>query len=264
MASGFQNDLIYDVGMHKGEDAEFYLKKGFRVIGIEAVPALANEAAASLKEYVESGQLVILNVAIAEKEGALRFFESTACSAWGTLYPEWARRNQRLSGKPSTELMVEGATLTSILSEYGIPYYLKIDVEGADTLCLEALKGWKEKPKYVSIESTKTSWRDLEREFAVLTELGYTKFKVVAQHKAQQCPWPAREGRYVDRSFPPGSSGLFGEEAPGNWESQAEALKQYRRIFLRYKLIGDQGILTPPRLAQRLNAGWYDTHAALG
>ena len=26
--------LIYDVGAHRGEDTEFYLKKGFRVVAI--------------------------------------------------------------------------------------------------------------------------------------------------------------------------------------------------------------------------------------
>ena len=35
-------DLIYDVGMHKGEDTEFYLRKGFRVIAIEADPDLVS------------------------------------------------------------------------------------------------------------------------------------------------------------------------------------------------------------------------------
>ena len=33
-------DLIYDVGMHKGEDTEFYLSKGFKVVGFEADPDL--------------------------------------------------------------------------------------------------------------------------------------------------------------------------------------------------------------------------------
>ena len=33
-------DLIYDVGMHQGEDTDYYLKKGFRVIAFEAEPNL--------------------------------------------------------------------------------------------------------------------------------------------------------------------------------------------------------------------------------
>ena len=34
----FEDDLIYDVGMHRAEDTEFYLAKGFRVIAVEASP----------------------------------------------------------------------------------------------------------------------------------------------------------------------------------------------------------------------------------
>lgn len=33
--------LIYDVGGHLGEDTDFYLKKGFKVVAIEANPGLA-------------------------------------------------------------------------------------------------------------------------------------------------------------------------------------------------------------------------------
>jgi len=33
-----EGGLIYDVGDHKGEDTEFYLKKGFSVIAIDSSP----------------------------------------------------------------------------------------------------------------------------------------------------------------------------------------------------------------------------------
>jgi len=33
-------NLIIDVGVHQGEDTEYYLKKGFCVVGIEADPQL--------------------------------------------------------------------------------------------------------------------------------------------------------------------------------------------------------------------------------
>ena len=35
-----REDLIFDVGLHKGEDAAYYLRKGFRVVGIDANPDL--------------------------------------------------------------------------------------------------------------------------------------------------------------------------------------------------------------------------------
>jgi len=36
-------DLIFDIGANNGDDTAFYLKKGFRVVAIEADPALAQK-----------------------------------------------------------------------------------------------------------------------------------------------------------------------------------------------------------------------------
>ena len=33
--------LVYDVGVHRGDDTAYYLHKGFRVVGVEANPAMA-------------------------------------------------------------------------------------------------------------------------------------------------------------------------------------------------------------------------------
>ena len=38
----YDPNLIYDVGLHLGEDTEYYLKKGFRVIAFEANPELVD------------------------------------------------------------------------------------------------------------------------------------------------------------------------------------------------------------------------------
>jgi FkbM family methyltransferase len=299
MSEVFERNLIYDVGMHKGEDSEFYLKKGFRVVAIEASAALAQAASERFQEYIGSGQLVVLNVAIAEKDGPLTFFANPGVSVWGTTDPQWAERNRKM-GQSSVETTVNGVNFANILSKHGIPYYLKIDIEGADTLCLKGLKGLTVKPKHVSIESTKTSWKSLMEEFAIFKELGYTKFKAIPQHtvETQVCPYPAKEGVYADHQFKFDASGLFGEELTGEWMNEAEILRVYRRIFLQYRLYGDDGLaakvwraLRPNSLPAegeksqsaggsssgkgkgglakirglirrlRPNPGWYDTHA---
>ena len=38
------NNLIFDIGMHTGEDTRFYLNIGYDVIAIEANPFLVEEA----------------------------------------------------------------------------------------------------------------------------------------------------------------------------------------------------------------------------
>jgi hypothetical protein len=173
--------------------------------------------------------------------------------------------------------MVEGRRFHHILEEFGVPYYLKIDIEGADLLCIRALTQVSERPKYVSLESNKTSWDELLNEFALLRGLGYRRFKVVNQLEVptQELPLEALEGNYADYAFPLGSSGAFGDEAPGDWLSEQQAIWLYRRIFLAYRLFGDHGVFRRIswkrpvlwRLAslQRFippNA-WYDTHASL-
>jgi len=266
-----RSDLIYDVGAHKGEDAEFYLLKGFRVVAIEAVPALCDDIRVRLRSYMESGQLTLINAAIARRAGPITFFTNQKISVYGTASENWARRNE-LFGAPSNKGTVNGIRFNDVLAEHGIPYYLKIDIEGSDLLCLHALKSFPSRPKFVSIESATVRWADAVEEFSVLRELGYSRFKLVQQRDVpkQRCPNPPAEGKYVDHRFEKGSSGLFGDELAGEWMSDREALKSYRYKFLRYRVVGDESALWRSKYGQYLynryvsrllRVGWYDTHA---
>jgi hypothetical protein len=64
-------DLIYDVGMNNGDDTAYYLRRGFRVVAIEADPRLAKSAAERFGTQISSGQLRILNIGIAKKASCL-------------------------------------------------------------------------------------------------------------------------------------------------------------------------------------------------
>ena len=268
-----QPDLIFDVGMHNGDDTDFYLRKGFRVVGVEALESLCSASAERFANELARGRLTLVNRAVARKNGPATFYANERLSIWGTLDPEWAARN-RGHRAPSKEVRVIGVRFEELLTQHGIPYYLKVDIEGSDLMCVEALShvSAHDRPTYVSIESTKTDWAALEREFEVFERLGYTSFKIVNQHEveAEIPPDPPREGTFVACRFPRDSSGLFGEEAPGPWMTQAEALRAYRKIFRNYFLIGDRGILSriglTRSLAKRLGLrnDWYDTHARLG
>ena len=58
-------DLIDDVGLHKGDDAAFDLKKGLKVLGIEANPELVQHCRSRFRNEVANGQLRIIEGAIA-------------------------------------------------------------------------------------------------------------------------------------------------------------------------------------------------------
>lgn len=262
-------NLVYDVGAHKGEDTQFYLNKGFKVVAIEANPALHQALAERFRREVDSGQLTLLGCAIGRTEGEIDFYVNEKVSVWGTTDPSWALRNMKL-GAPSRRVQVKCERFESIVLRHGIPHYLKIDIEGADMLCVEALLALDRVPKFLSIESDKRRWEGLLREFAVLDSLGYRKFKVIDQRRItrQSPPYPAREGRYVPHRFPHGSSGLFGDELPGEWLSKEDAIRKYRLIFMHYRWLGDGtpagSIIGKVPLARKvLLPAWYDTHASL-
>jgi FkbM family methyltransferase len=268
MEKAVQSDLIFDVGMHVGEDTEFYLKKGFRVVAIEADPAHAERGARRFAAEIADGRLTLVDKAIARAPGRVSFYRSHHNTSWGTIFETWAARNKALGDKTAERIEVEATTMGAIFEAYGVPYFMKIDVEGADVLCLEALRDSPVKPKYLSIESNKISLSGLRDEFRILRELGYERFKVVPQHLVprQRPPSPSREGRYVDHSFCIGASGLFGEEAPGRWLDARAAYRAYLPIFLRYRIVGDNPVSRlGKRVAARLGLsdGWYDTHAGL-
>lgn len=80
-----KKNLIYDVGMHSGKDTEFYLKKGFNVVAIEANPALVRNAEEKFKKETDKGTLVIVNKAISEQEGKKEFFINQKNDEWSTI-----------------------------------------------------------------------------------------------------------------------------------------------------------------------------------
>src|SRR6185437_2980482 len=48
---------------------------------------------------------------------------------------------------------VKTITLRTLMEQYGIPYYCKIDIEGYDPVAIKSLKGTSEIPKYISAEA---------------------------------------------------------------------------------------------------------------
>jgi FkbM family methyltransferase len=285
-----QQNLVYDIGMHKGEDAAFYLAKGFEVVGIEANPDLCRHVEQKLSSFKQ--RLHVVNAAIHDQPGTITFFVNDRVSVWGTTQRQWAERNARL-GTVSREISVPAVTLQDVIGTHGMPYYMKIDIEGSDTMCLDALRDFAERPPFLSIESA-TTFEGVFAELSKLHELGYRRFNLVPQHTVprQTCPNPPVEGGYVEHKFMFGSSGLFGRELPGEWLTVEQTFDKFRWILRRNQLLGEastlrrlapvravanlertasrRGIRTAYRAARAalgfvgLRPSHYDTHAMLG
>lgn len=236
-----EDDLIFDIGMNNGDDTDFYLKKGFRVISIEAIPTLCAQAAERFKKFIDCGQLVICNMGVGLIRGELSFFINHNHNEWSSFDRDIASR-----GHPVTEVKVSTATAEDFFKAFGVPYYVKIDIEGLDFAVVSAIADLKEKPRYVSFENGHL------RDFEVLAAAGYDSFQLVEQSAVpeMQLPSPSRERATIPYEFCAGSSGPFGKDLPeGEWWKTNEM-----RIMLK-KHHAD--------LAARETRGydWWDLHA---
>lgn len=176
-------DLIIDVGLNVGQDTAFYLSRGFRVLAVEADPFLANEGRKKFSAQIEDGSLEILNVGIADQDGTADFW---ICEE----KPEFNSLHQAIAARDSyshTRIQIPVMRFSRIIEKYGVPHFLKIDIEGNDILCLDALSA-STLPTYLSVESecpveegsstVEEGLRTLEK----LYSLGYRKFKLIDQH----------------------------------------------------------------------------------
>lgn len=263
--------LVFDLGMCYGEDAEFYLKKGFKVVSVEANPALCDRARTRFAREVGCGQLVVVNGAVADKPGRIDFYVCRDEPARSTTVPElrdfWARQ-----GETFEAIEVSTITVDDLFSRFGEPYYLKSDVEGQDLTVLRSLSRIAIAPSFLSFE---VDFSHLREAMALLEGLGYRKFGLVDQRSVpdQVVPHPACEGGSIDHRFHVGCSGLFGREFPQQWEP-AEALKRRsRRVVWQYRLRGAVRRLARATggasVADKLISSWlpeantwYDIHAS--
>jgi len=252
--------LVFDIGMHTGQDTYYYLQEGFKVLAVEANPQFCEENAKKFKKYIDDGSLTILNVGIADKEGILPFYINKRTSEWSSFDFELGTRNNT----PYEVLNVPCVTTASLFEKYGVPYYFKVDIEGYDFYCINDLpivaggKGI----KYVSCEVSQISLMD------TLYKKGYTKFKLIHQAfdyrplnmKLERnfffpkflffyINFKIRLHKITKPKNPYSSSGPIPEKTKGEWLTYEQA-----RSLLSEFYQGDKN--TPIN-----NSSWFDCHA---
>jgi FkbM family methyltransferase len=253
---------IFDIGCHTGEDSDFYLRKGFTVVAVEANPSLCVLLKRRFSNQIAERRFLLVEKAIAEHAGDVTFFINVNATIWGTIREDWAQRNARRGARSET-ITVPSIRFASLIEEFGIPYYLKIDIEGADSLCLDGLLAFENRPQFVSFEIE--HWSLLRKEMNILAKLGYKRFKIVNQGlvREQVPPWPAREGVYVDYRFEDDASGLFGNELKDDWTTRVGVIAQLYKLIGRKIIMGTAKRLPAVNRLMPSRSAWYDMHAAL-
>jgi FkbM family methyltransferase len=274
----YQHDLIYDVGMFNGDDTAYYLHKGYRVVSIEANPGWVAKGQERFASALQAGRLTIVNVAIGPEEGIAELLvpehendatlDKAIAAHWGQI--------------PVQTVKVRTARFRDIQAEYGVPFYLKIDIEHFDHYCLEDLDPF-DLPRYVSFEA------HYIQDLLTMRSKGFEAFKIIRQFVHKQLHYEVTDvkesikrrlagrpglvkalgfpgllryklGQLVHKQnaappsalsdwvFPGMSSGPFAEETDGPWRSFEEAAM----TWLAY----ERGLMGPNAPGTR----WFDIH----
>ncbi len=251
-------ETIFDIGMHEGQDTKHYLSRGYKVIAVEANPILAAAGRKKFSKEIKSGQLQIINKGIAATEGEMPFYINKRLTEWSSFDKELGTR----SGNYEVQT-VDCIATSGLFETFGIPHYLKVDIEGFDHYCINDIPPNGAGPNYVSCEATEVSLLD------AMYEKGYRKFKLIHQSNGFKVmdlrletnrlylQWLTirngiflRLNPYISFKHPYGSSGPFGEATDGNWISFEEAREQFQTFYQH-----EQN--TP------LNAtSWFDFHGS--
>lgn len=118
------------------------------MVAIEANPVLAMEQEARFRRYVESGRLTVLNLGVGKERGHFPFYVNGTHSEWSSFNKEIGTREGKYD-----EIQVDMLPLREIFERHGVPYYLKIEIEGYDFIALQELHGAPTKPRFISIEN---------------------------------------------------------------------------------------------------------------
>ena len=140
-------DLFFDIGAHLGNKSKQFLDKNLKAIMVEPLPQCVEQ----LKIKFENRDNVeIIQKAVGKTTEKMTLEVNTKMPTTSTMAKHW--KSGRFSNeKWDQKINVEMTTLDHLIKIYGLPKYIKIDVEGFE---LDVLLGLSQKAGIISFEFT--------------------------------------------------------------------------------------------------------------
>lgn len=165
LLQGIQDgDLIFDIGANHGYKADIFLRLGAKVLAVD--PDQVNQEILKdrfLRYRWVKKPVIVLGKAVSDNSGIQKMWIDEPGSAKNTLSQKWVetlRQDETRFGhklKFIQQREVESITLEDLITMYGAPAFIKIDVEGYEP---QVLRGLKKPVPYLSFEVNLPEFRE--------------------------------------------------------------------------------------------------------
>ncbi len=164
------NKLFFDIGANIGFKTEVFRKIGVSVVSVE--PQI-NCFEILKKKFSLDLNVKLVNKGIGNKKEFLKIKISSSSSLISTFSDKWKNDGRFNNFVYDQEQEVEIITFDDLITEFGVPDFAKIDVEGYE---YEVVRGLSKKIPCISFEFTSEFFDDSKKIISHLWGLGYRSF----------------------------------------------------------------------------------------
>jgi FkbM family methyltransferase len=169
-------DLVFDVGAHAGNRTRAFAALGCRVIALEPQPDFARVLRLL---FGRSRHVEVLEIGASERVGRVALSVSDRFPTVTTLDDPWRETRRADRGFERVEwnrtLEIETATLDSLIARFGVPAFVKMDVEGSE---LRVLRGLSRPVAALSFEYLPMALPEARACLARVGEIGSYRFNL--------------------------------------------------------------------------------------
>ena len=200
--------IIFDLGANKGQNLDYFLANSDLVVAVEPNPDLCKVIHSRFSSEISDGRLFLENICLVDRNlsgSFVNFYINKKSHVNSSL-------NIPLNPEKSEKISVIGMTASDLIKKYlkkeDVLYYVKIDLEGYDSIVLHDILSNHIYPEFISAE-----FQGIEV-FAELIHCGkYNAFKTGDEIKTNI----THNYDQNDFNSDTQSSGRFGNDLPGDW-----------------------------------------------
>ena len=169
-------DLVFDVGANVGLKTKAFLALGAHVVAVEPNPDCEGMIRRRCGSAVDRNLLHIVSCAVGDRLGHLAFYINENYSTMSSGSEAFIAAHDNVTWR---KVDAELVTLDELTRRFGVPDFIKVDVEGMDA---EVLQGLRLRPKFLSFEYNVNPdlWPSAKRCIQEAIRLGFSEANFTA------------------------------------------------------------------------------------